>query len=232
MTAPCVEVCTPWITSDDLVSCVGTSTNTQVDAAIAAASDVLFLRVGRSFPGSCLETVTIRPYDTWGYGESVFGGCGGVLDRLTLGGYPVTAINSVTVDGVLLDPAKYRVDDYRWLKLKPLVQFGPPLPWAYREVVVEFTYGIGPPPEGIRAATSLACEYLKALADDPSCALSPQVTRVDRQGISIDLSEPGAVENLPDVKAFLDDWNAARVSEPAVIISPDVGSYASRRGTA
>lgn len=248
MTAPCVEACSPWITADELASCKGDATNDQIDAAIAAATDILFTRGGRQFPGSCLDTVTVRPCYGWDNGTSVLnswigwaagsrtfridysnGFCGSA--KLGLGAYPVTQVNSVTVDGVVMNPALYGVVDYRWLVRKPLQVGGPDLPWTYNEMIIEFVYGIGPPPSGVQAARALACQYIKALASPGDCLLSPRVNSVNRQGISINLTEPGDIEHLPEVKMFLDSYNKYRVTEPASVYSPDIGNDVSRRYT-
>lgn len=138
----------------------------------------------------------------WGWGGTSwkmpnFSGCGCTpLSRALLPGYPVVEISQVLIDGAVVDPSTYRLDDYRYLtrigetdgvaNVWPACQA---LNLAAGEVgtwSVTYTYGQSPPNLGQEAATQLACEIYKACDPDADCALPNGVTRIIRQGLTIE----------------------------------------------
>jgi hypothetical protein len=180
----------------------------------------------------------------WGYGaggwfwrNSCGDRCGcGHLAQITLAGYPVTAITEVKIDGVVIDPSEYRLDEHRYLTRmrdpdSPEQQvFWPacqaldldddqPGTWA-----ISYNYGVAPPAAGKAAAAQLAC----ALSAPAECGLPEGTVRVQRQGITVDrvslLNWVSSGESgLNQVEAFL-------VSQPKLrrrpaILSPEATRY-------
>ena len=186
------------------------------------ASQVLYELSGRQFSGACEKTVRpcgnawcgfqtlSRGYVVWNpywwnpYWDGMswwFQGANSCacrpLDRIKLSGYPVREITEVKIDGVVVDPATYRLDDRRWLvrvpdPLDPDVH----LRWPACQAMglpddeegtfsVTYRYGQDAPPLGIHAAAQLGCELYKACSGQ-TCALPTGTTRVNRQGITIE----------------------------------------------
>lgn len=141
---------------------------------------------------------------------------------------PVYAIASVMVDGVVVDPATYRVDNHNrlvrlgtacWpdcqdLKL-PHTEPGTFAIWYWR--------GRDIPPLGKLAVTQLAIEFAKHCNGDEGCKLSQRVTEVTRQGISYTIETTRGATNI----VLVDDWvalvNPYGNTEPGISIwSPDL----------
>jgi hypothetical protein len=138
----------------------------------------------------------------WGWNGNTwrtpaFTGCGcAPLSRVLLPGVPVVSITEVTIDGDIVPADEYRLDDYRYLTRlgetdgvahhwpacqaleKDLGEIGT---WG-----VTYQYGQTPPYLGQNAAKALACEIYKACDPDAECALPDGVTRIIRQGITIE----------------------------------------------
>lgn len=109
---------------------------------------------------------------------------------------PVDSIVEVTIGGIAVDPATYRVDDNHWL-----VRTGGEC-WPTcadmdsddGDNVFEVTYrrGTTPPPALLRAASTLMCEWGKGCTG-ADCRLSNRVTSIARQGINIEMADPNAI---------------------------------------
>lgn len=245
---------------------------TLLEDMIEVASGILFELSGRRFPGTCTDTVrpcarTERsfshpigalssPYDgvtySNGLGYRWVGsscGCNSVskcgcarVPMVALGNYPVTGITEVKVDGVVLDPSLYRVDDYRYLvRLDDPDGTNPGWKCCQNWTVdtteldtweVTFTYGQEPPPAGVHAAAVLACEL--ALSCDPegsaACRLPARVTEVTREGVSFLIQDPQQLltdgfTGITEVDMFL---KAYGMKKPARVWSP---AAANRRVT-
>lgn len=198
MSAPCVDVCTPWATEADLCPpCDGYDFDAQLlDDMLAFASDVLYRLSGRRFAGSCQDTV--RP---------VLCGCRSTscscenLSQISLGQYPITEVTEVKVDGeTLVADVDYRVDNFRWLVRLP-DEDGSRNHWPSRQRLdlasseedtfeVTFTYGVPPPTAGRLAAAELACHLALACVGSDDCRLPKRVRSVSRQGVTIDTVDP------------------------------------------
>lgn len=217
--APCAwNVATP----PECCDCWETLTPTQQAAAIDYATTVLWASTGRQF-GEC--EVTVRPCGrdpgndgclNW-FGWSWSGGvwvpyiwqgtwyncpCPGICScdprcQVWLPG-PVSSIVEVLVDGVVVDPATYRVDDNKWL-----VRIDPDTNGCWPECPdqnlnttevgtfeVTYTRGTPVPSALLFAAGTLACEWAKACAGDSSCRLSSRVIAMSRQGVDFQLVDP------------------------------------------
>lgn len=100
---------------------------------------------------------------------------------------PIKSVESVSINGVVLDPSTYSFRNRKYL-----VRNGHER-WIFdsnTEVVVSYTYGTPPPPAGVAAATRFANELIWAESGDDQCSLPATVTSVDRKGISITVTDP------------------------------------------
>jgi hypothetical protein len=143
---------------------------------------------------------------------------------------PVYDVTSVEIDGAVLDPGAYRVDDHRWLVRQDGQQWpycqnmGRPLgeadTWA-----VTFRVGAPVPVGGQIAAGKLACELAKAACGDRSCELPQRVQSITRQGVTV-----AVLDAFDDIDTghtgiwLIDSW-VASVTKPDIgfsIASPDI----------
>lgn len=156
-------------------------------------------------------------------------GCGSAAPALVLPG-PVDSITEVLIDGVVIDPTTYRVDNHRLLIREetwgwPLCQdmnlpLGEPNTWA-----ITYQRGVAVPTGGQIAAGVLAVELWKAACRDPSCALPSRVQSITRQGVTI-----AVLDSFDDVDQghtgiwLIDSWVASVTKAPARarVYSPDV----------
>lgn len=242
----------------------------EFDVVAGTASDLLFELSGRLYPGECEKTVRpacdecycgyqilsrghiIGP---WDYGYAYSGLCGLCLtscnpSRIKLSGYPVTAVTEVKIDGDILPADDYRVwksryvtrlDDGRW----PMRQNLTLADTEDGTFSISYSYGAAPPQSGMDAAAQLACELYKACADATGttgdCALPVGVTRVTRQGITIEKQAftswgyigknnrgfaPGWKTGLPLVDAFLNSYNRSGLMRRPTFWSPGRHQYA------
>jgi hypothetical protein len=154
-------------------------------------------------------------------------GCTSVCEVRLLG--EVAEVTEVWQDGVVVDPAAYRLDPPNLLVRTdadcwPLCQdlnAGPTEPGAFA-----VRYRIGVLPDGLTALAmgELACEYAKACAGRP-CRLPSNVTAVTRQGVSLTLDPAtafGAITGLGYVDALVQRLNPGRLAAPSVVWSPDL----------
>lgn len=279
-----MTLCTPWIDGTDVAACCSVedaSDPTIFDAFAELASELLFTYSMRRFPGLC-EAV-VRPcrtgcgcpwqvlsrghivwnpywmgYPYWGGGWRCEGdecGCA-PLSRVLLGGN-VQEITEVVIDGEVVDPATYRVDQRRWLvRVNPTEDTNPinvwpgcqnmtlpedqPGTWA-----VTYTYGTDVPESGRAAAADLACNLYKQCNNQP-CALPPNTVRSARQGVIME--KPALVSwgfekggrsiprgwntGMPTVDAFLNAYNPTGLVRRPIIWTPTARlRYAPTAGT-
>ncbi len=202
---------------------------------------------GGSFAGS----FTGAWDDSWGScgcNREARTGCGS-LSELRLGYSPIASIDQVIVNGTVLDPSRYRVDDFAWLvRLPDPDGTNPGWPCCQRQDRaltedqtwgVTLHYGKAPPSGGRECAALLGCELAKAFdpAVDPSkCALPNRVVSVARQGVTMQMLNPLQVldEGLTGIY-FVDAWirmrNPNRLERRATASSPDIGRRVRRAGT-
>lgn len=173
------------------------------------------------------------PYDLWAYGWSGWGwNWGGdscscqPLDRILLSGYPVQEIIEVKIDGVVVNPDTYRLDQKRWLtRVADPAEPNTLLFWPSCQRMdlpdtetgtfsVSYLYGQEPPLIGIHAASQLGCELYKACTGSGECNLPTGTVRVTRQGITIsrtsfqrDMKTGIWATGLNLVDAFLSAYN-------------------------
>jgi hypothetical protein len=267
---PFVDVCTPWVTAEDLADCVGATPNEALlDQALMGASNLLFKLSGRKYPGACSDI--LRPtarYGSWrgvlvdtaptdaiagkllysgrswdgfcGCNRTTRAGCHSIAE-ITLGVYPLVDVTSVKIDGVVLDAADYRVDDYRWLVRID----GGGWPCCQRmerasseEDTFEVTaiYGVEPPEDGRIAATKLACELYKSVVDPAECKLPKRVTSITRQGVTMALLDPFTIldegkTGLYEADLFIKTENPAGLQRRATVSIPGRGRRVRRVDT-
>ncbi len=278
ITPPTFELgpCTAWVDGGDVADCcsaeVGTDTSLLEGAALAA-SQVLYELSGRLYSGLCEKTVRPCANGSWcgvqvlsrGHlvGWSDWGGWGWMnggdwaracgcqpLSRVLLSGYPVTRITEVLIDGQVVDPATYRLDEWRFLsRIRDPADPDTALLWpacqnmdvgddAEGAFSVTYEYGAQPPLVGIEAAKQLACQIYLGCTNADECQLPIGATRVTRQGITIERQffqrDPVTQSwrtGLALVDLFLNTVNPQGLRRRPVVWSPSGPRYARPVGT-
>lgn len=243
--------CSAWVTAADLAARPD-MTDAVVDSGVLGqaavdASGLLYALSGRQFPGVC--SATVRPYsastyscagrsdllallarggsvDSWTVGAN--GGC--VESGIRLGVYPVRSVSQVKVDGAVLSPSAYRVDDQTWL-----VRPGGVWPtWQRLDLPdtqpgtfsVALTHGADPPAMGVSAAAALGAELAK-MRSGLAHRLPQRLQTVTRQGVTVAVLDPQTflsegLTGLYDVDLFLRAVNPHRQARPPTVWSPDL----------
>lgn len=221
-----MTVCEPWVTDDDLIGdegCAGRLDAVDpvlVSRGLAIAQEVLYRLSGERYPGLCSEVV--RPCGQMAagarlrfasYGGSLgdwrwrrgWGRCGHTADacgsstlpRVALGRVPVVSVDAVWIDGDLIDPSSYAVEDGRYL-----VRIGDEgWPCCQRldldylsddhTFAVDFTYGRAPDDAAVGALMTYAPEVILALCPgDTDCRLPARVQTITRQGVTATVIDP------------------------------------------
>jgi hypothetical protein len=250
--APC-----GWTLNTACCSDWDTATNTQRDTATSWATYILWALTGRRF-GAC--TVTVRPcgsdcnvYGGWMYYPVTADGIGTVWAPFIRDGQwfncgcmgpcscdarcsvwlpgPVAAINEVNVDGIVIDPSLYRVDNRSrlvgvdgqcWPKCQDMDLTSP------GQGTFEVTYqrGTPVPAAGQYAAGLLACELLKSCIG-AACALPNNVASLTRQGVQIEMVDPTdelniGLTGIREVDMFIRAVNPQALQRRPRVLSPDV----------
>jgi hypothetical protein len=254
---------------------VESSSGVLFDAAAEQASQLLFELSGRLFPGecgpktvrppchgcSCGYQVLSRGYvvGPWNWNGGVYASlCDYCMvacapSRIKLSGYPVREIDEILIDGDIVDPGLYSIWKRRYVTR---LDGGH---WPYRQnltlpdtddgtFAITYTYGADPPEIGIAAAAQLGCEIYRACGDGGAtgdCALPAGVTRVVRQGITVEKQAfvswgfigknqrgwaPGWKTGLPLVDAFLNAYNQSGIMRRPTFWSPGRRQYAQEMG--
>jgi hypothetical protein len=251
--------CTPWITGDDVLACcsVESSSGVTFDEVAASAQSLLFELSGRHFSGLCAaenvrpcrDNCSCFPFQRlayasggsrllwtgsyWGWGGNGSANCGcGCLSQVKLSGYPVQEITEVKIDGEIVPPSEYRLDEKRYLT-RMNDTFWPScqdlsLPDTEDGTFsVSYVYGTEPPAVAVSAAAQLACELYKECAGEV-CAMPRGATRITRQGIVIEklaftnwaFRERTWRTGMPLVDAFLSAYNPAGIMRRPVFWAP------------
>lgn len=273
-----VGPCTPWIEPDEIVACCsGTvlSSDNFADFEVAAevATQILYELSGNRFAGLC-GPVTVRPCrdscscwggqrleyvasggnrwlwggSSWGFGRTTCG-CG-CLSQVKLAGYPVQGISQVKIDGEVLSPSEYRLDQKRNLTRRngefwPACQdmsLDDDQPGTFS---VSYWYGRTPSALATSAAAALACNIYRLCSegeDGGDCALPAGVTRVTRQGVTVDkaatiawfygsqIEGTGWRTGIQIVDAFLNAYAPYGMRRPPMSYSPDGRKFARQVG--
>lgn len=144
---------------------------------------------------------------------------------------PVGGIVEVRVDGNVLDPLVYRVDqgnrlvalgDYRW----PSCQVMNEPDTEEGTFSVRYWRGFAPNSLTNYAAGVLASEFYKACTSG-KCRLPNGVTQVTRQGVTLEIQTglwQGGWTGIREVDAIIATFNPYGLRAPTVVTSPDVRS--------
>jgi hypothetical protein len=146
--------------------------------------------------------------------------------------YPVASIESVTVDGVVLDPSAYRLDNGRILvrtdgECFPECQdldlpTTEPGTWS-----VTLRPGEPLPVAGTIAAGKLACEFAKACTGGEGCALPEQLISLSRNGVEVQVADPqllldAGLTGVQEADLFIRAYNPNRLHSRPSVLSPDI----------
>lgn len=142
---------------------------------------------------------------------------------------PVDSVTAVTIDGDVLDPSAYRVDNRGVLvrqdgKSWPVCQDvgkpdGEDGTWS-----VAYVRGVPVPQGGQVAAALLACEMAKAVTAPAECKLPQRIQTITREGVTI-----GFLDRFEGIDAghtgiwLVDSWVASVTKRPkrTRVLSPD-----------
>lgn len=240
--------CTSWPFVDDCECLPDGVDEYLLDAKLEQATIILWGASGRRI-GTC--PVTIRPclrrcgggFGLWvpykdGGGEwRNFAACGcrtecscTELSEIVLPG-PVASITEVLVDGVVVPPEDYRLDNVggQW-RLVRLLGSWPECSDMTADCgdvgafCVTYEQGIEPDALAIAAVSEAACELVKAcIPGCKTCKLPANVRSVVRRGVAIDLEVvKAAVLALPTVASFIATVNPNGLMSASSVWSPDV----------
>jgi hypothetical protein len=124
-------------------------------------------------------------------------GCSPVSE-VVLAGVPIREIEEVLIDGVPLDADEYALmEPNRLVRLRDITAPHRRLVWPGCQIMdlpeteegtfaITYTYGADPPQAGRSAAAALACEIWRACSPAGECSLPDDVTRVVREGITME----------------------------------------------
>jgi hypothetical protein len=141
---------------------------------------------------------------------------------------PVGQIVEVSVDGVVLDPSTYRVDNNSQLVAQgdlvwPSCQDMTAAAGEEGTFVVTYYRGFAPDAMTTYAAGVLASEFYRACTGK-ACRLPAGVTSITRQGVSMEIQTgmfSGGYTGIREVDAVISIYNPYGLRSPAVIISPE-----------
>lgn len=146
---------------------------------------------------------------------------------------PVCSITEVLIDGAVVNPTTYRVDNFRklvrlgsdvWPRCNDLTKEDTELgTWS-----VALTYGRQPPELALLAAAEMACEIIKH-ASGQTCKLPQRVSSVTRQGISVSFLDDmqfldKGLTGLYFVDLAARTFNPCRLSRRPTVYSPDAAN--------
>lgn len=176
------------------------------DAVLAMATRTLWKRSCKQFGLCTIERARVTPlcqhryswragvgyYPSGGYAMAGLyaNGCAcGSYHYIDLGADRVAKVGTVWVNGVVIDPASYRVDDWQRLvrtdgNAWPSSAMQPDR-GGTNTVEVTWSYGLPVPDDGKMACALLACKIAKDTQDD--CEVSPNATSKSAEGVTIQI---------------------------------------------
>jgi hypothetical protein len=237
---------------------VMTESPTVTGRAVAFATNTLWVLTGRQFGFTTIKLRPCRDcYSMYGYrgnwygwggdgfpsysmlpvGYQFYGGCGlcsgncscELLQQFELPA-PVNAITEIKIDGVILDPSAYRLDENRYVVRIDGGVWPYTNNYALNDTVsgtwsVTAKYGMNIPDGAAFAIGELACEYIKA-SNGEDCRLPRTVTQLARQGVT--MSFPSATSlfqqgltGLYLTDAFIMTWNPNHLATRSKTYSVD-----------
>jgi len=259
-----------WVSVEDVSDFLGDDAPAADDAvgqarlltATQSATELLYALSGRQFPGliPALARPTARPAQVtdsmWrnnmvrlGFGFSNswgtcvgcgYSGCSGPY-MIGLGRSPLVSIEEITIDGDILDPMEYRIDDAKWLVRQdcsgwPTCQNLAAELGESSTFGVSFTFGQEPPQIGKDACILLASELYKAGTPSlaAACALPRRVTSINRQGVSIAVLDSmqyvkDGFTGIASIDMFIAAYNPGHSVRRPMVFSPDLVNLARRQ---
>lgn len=146
--------------------------------------------------------------------------------------YPVAEILEIRVDGVVLDPTAYRLDNGTIIvrtdgECFPECQNMDLPDSAEGTWSVTLRPGEPLPRSGAIAAGRLACEFAKACAGDSDCALPEQLISLSRNGVEVQVADPSTfldngLTGIQEVDLFIRTFNPAKLRARPRVFSPDI----------
>jgi hypothetical protein len=151
----------------------------------------------------------------------------------------VIEVLQVRVDGEVVPPSEWMLDEHRYL-VGLLKADGSPRVWPCCQRLdmdgdqpgtweVSIVHGGLPPRGGVMASASLACELLKAMGPDAKgCRLPKRVTSITRQGVSVAVLDPltlfaDGLTGLPEVDLWVSSLLVGRKRRRGRLIIPGRG---------
>lgn len=145
---------------------------------------------------------------------------------------PVAVVDEVMVDGVVLDPSAYRLDNGNILvridgeECWPECQDMDLANDAVGAFAVTYQRGVAVPRAGQIAAGELACEFAKACAGG-ECQLPGQLASLSRQGVDVQMVDPSTfldegLTGIANVDLWIRSVNPARLAQRPRVYSGDV----------
>lgn len=210
------EVIEPWVDLDELVALTEIQDLDLLEDARRMASDTLFNFTRRQWSG--VGTDTVRPCMQSCATPGIWTplgvynprhvppprpSCGcGWISEFEFPARNVVSVTTVRLDGAVLDPSGYRLDDkdarpklvrlggHFWPTCQnQLLADTEPGTWS-----IKYTFGQLPPIGGVKACKSLAAQLAYAqipeAVKDGRCRLPKRVTSVVRQGVTLALIDP------------------------------------------
>lgn len=232
-------------------ACLDKANPTVLAAAIDYATTILWAATGRRF-GLC--EATVRPCGVrqgqnvppWGWGASwsngmwwPYIGSDGLWRNCGCTGFcgcrprcevylppPVNVVTQVVVDGEVVDPATYEVQDGQWL-VRTSGQCWPACPDMAVNEAFEVSYVQGEPVPSVLAvaARTLACEFTKGCIGDP-CRLPGRLQFIARQGVTaqmVDLDRlmDRGLTGVVEVDQVIAALNPHALKHRPRVLSPD-----------
>lgn len=223
--------CENWVEWSD-VEAVCTPPN--LDPAVQelvlnAASEIMWMLSGRQFglcsvtarPMACCSHGYGGPWTWWSYGGWYMWGsvpgrnampCSCArYNYVHLGRAPIASVDEVIVNGVIVDPSEYRVDEFNYL----VRLTGDPWPFCTSLAddddqsgvfQVTWTYGLDVPSAGLSAAALLACRLAHDLDANNDCALPASASSVSAEQVTIQLDKSAIAENGRTGILLVDLW--------------------------
>lgn len=179
-------------------------------------------------PGSFLNPYIANGVWFNGCGCGVGDGCGcSRLSEALLPG-PVGAIHEVRIDGQVIAPSSYRVDNFDRLVRTdggtwPMCQDMAAGPDEEGSFIVTMTQGWAPDDALNFAAGQLAAEYVKACNGDKKCRLPRNVSNIVRAGTTIEIDRDAwrSGTGIPEVDDVIRAYNPYALKSAPVIVTPE-----------
>jgi hypothetical protein len=212
----------------ELGSCSGgctipADTDPDVLAAASVQAGVIMHILSGNQIGQCVHT--IRPMDACGCVAACF--CSADRIRIASGAGPVTGIDSIYIDGELVDPT-----EYRFYPSSQLLYRLPPATWPRNDekwadcdedgsFCVNALVGYEPDAWALAVHAELTCELVKSCTDQ-KCRIPSNATQVTGQGVTVTLSATELKQFIPAVAGWVAAVNPDSMRQPATVSSPDL----------